>query len=52
MCRFIGTRILSGAALEKLESKKIPLAQVEDAASAVIHLASDARINGMLTKMP
>lgn len=50
-CRFVGTRIISGAALEKLRSHKIPLAQVEDAAAAVIHMASDSGINGRSTMM-
>jgi hypothetical protein len=35
-----------------LQAHKIPLAQVEDAAAAVMHLASDARVNGMFTIMP
>ena len=48
MCfhRFIATRINSGAALEKLQANNIPFAQVEDAATAVIHLACDLEANG------
>lgn len=52
MFRFIGTRILSNAALDKLAANKIPLADVEDAALAVAHLASDSGINGMLLTIP
>lgn len=46
--RFIRTAIISGAALEKLQSHKIPFAEVEDAAAAVLHLASDKTLNGEL----
>ena len=52
LLRFIGTRILSNAALDKLAAHKIPLADVEDAALAVTHLASDPRINGMPLTTP
>lgn len=46
--RFIHTAIISGAALEKLQSRNIPFAEVEDAAAAVLHLASDKTLNGEL----
>ena len=44
--RFIATRIISGTALERLQTNKVPFARVEDAAAAVLHLASDAKLNG------
>lgn len=49
LCRFIGTRILSGAVLEKLHTNNIPFAQIEDAVAAVLHIASDVSINGTST---
>lgn len=48
VCRFVHTRIISGAALEKLQSHQIPFAQVEDVAAAVVRLASDEKANGEL----
>jgi hypothetical protein len=44
--RFIETRILSKAVVEKLQAGNVPFAQVEDAAAAVMHIASDPYING------
>jgi hypothetical protein len=43
---FIETRILSKAVVEKLHAGNVPFAQVEDAAAAVMHIASDPHING------
>jgi len=43
---FIETRILSTAVVEKLHAGNVPFAQVEDAAAAVMHIASDPHING------
>ncbi|KAM0715766.1 hypothetical protein Q7P37_008280 [Cladosporium fusiforme] len=43
---FIRTGIISGAALEKLQAGHVPFANVEDAAAAVLHLASDKTLNG------
>jgi hypothetical protein len=48
MHSFIETRILSKAVVEKLQAGNVPFAQVEDAAAAVMHIASDSHINGRL----
>lgn len=46
--RFIRTGIISGAALEKLQASNMPFAEVEDAAAAVLLLASNKTFNGEL----
>ena len=45
------TRILSKAAVERLQAGNVPFAQVEDAALAVMHIASDSHINGRLQRV-
>ena len=44
--RFIKTRILSQQAREMLAGKGVGFAELEDAASAVLHLACDKSLNG------
>jgi len=46
MCRYIPTRIISPEAFNMLESRGVHFATVEDAASAVLHIASDQTLNG------
>lgn len=46
MHRFIETRILSKAVVDKLQAGGVPFAQVGDAAAAVMHIASDPNVNG------
>ncbi|KAK3075737.1 hypothetical protein LTR53_000675 [Teratosphaeriaceae sp. CCFEE 6253] len=43
---FIKTAIMSQPVINKLEELKVDFAQIEDASSAVLHLASDTSLNG------
>lgn len=52
MGRYIPTRIISPEAFTRLESRGVDFATVEDAASAVLHLASAQTLNGLYTFTP
>ncbi len=43
---FIQTRIISEEVINRLEKTGIDFAEKEDAAAAVLHMASDPSING------
>lgn len=45
-CRFIHTRILSDQVADLIKSAGVDFAEVEDAASAILHFAADKSING------
>jgi hypothetical protein len=45
-CRFIKTKILAPVVIEKLTEAGYEFAEVEDAAKALMKIASDSSING------